>query len=222
MNMILDTMDLFEMRRYLRPTVIELYSYVVNVVSRLLKDLKKGQKLTVTKKKRVNGIDWYLALFILKDKKLEKPAACSFYCILRNIKGQDYVLCYNISYNSIIKLSMHFFKRYRERYLKDENLSLKDTIKIFFERNPTGRCKTIPTGYISECPDGICISNDKRRKVHNNFGYNQITSFNTFLTREMLNKGQGENFLSLTEEELQELDPFNMLKILATETREPY
>ena len=223
--MILDTMDLFEMRRCLRPTVIELYGYVVNVVKRLQKDLKKGQKLTITKKKRIDNIEWYLTLFILRDKKLEKikkPAACCFYGILRNIKGQDYVLCYNIYYNSVIKYSAHFFKRYRERFLKNESLSLEDTVKIFFERNPTSRCKNISTGYVSECPDGICISNDKRRKANDNFGMNQVVSFNTFLTRDMLNRNQGERFLFLTEEEVRQLDPFNVLRVMATETKEPY
>ena len=51
---------------------------------------------------------------------------------------------------------------------------------------------------------------------------NQVVSFNTFLTRDMLNRNQGERFLFLTEEEVRQLDPFNVLRVMATETKEPY
>lgn len=217
--MILDTMNLYEMRRYLRPVAIELCSYVSNVAERLQKGLKKGQKIIVTKKKKIDNIEWYVAFFIIKDKKLEKlggSTTCSTYCIMRNIKGQDYVLCFNVQTNSVIKYSMHFFARYRERFLKNENIPLSEVIRTFFERNPFGKSKIISTGYISECLDGIEISNDKRKK-DNCFKDNQIISYNTFLTREMLNKTQKENFLILKKEEIEQLDVFNVIRMMAEE-----
>ena len=202
--MIVDTMTTLELQRHFRPVEIELESYTKSVLYRLFNKLKQGYTI-FTKQKVINNITYYVLITVEKKGKILTRYCYTIYCILRNSNGLDYVLAYYTVDSSFFKYSIHLFKRYQERFLKNESLSILEVIKIYFERNSNKYYLTkIPTGYAATARDGILLSNDKKEKdIYKNPIPLQLRSFNTFITREMLKEKQQD--LNLSEDLFKEI-----------------
>lgn len=202
--MIVDTMTSLELQRHFRPVEIELESYTNSVLYRLFNKFKQGYTI-FTKQKVINNITYYVLIQVEKKGKVINRFYNSIYCILRNSNGLDYVLAYYTADNSFFKYSIHLFKRYQERFLKNESLSILEVIKTYFERNSNKYYLIkIPTGYAAIARDGILLSNDKKVKdIYKNPIPLQLRSFNTFITREMLREKQQD--LNLSEDLFNEL-----------------
>ena len=123
-------------------------------------------------------------------------------CAIRSFPYGDKYGSFVGIYMAIYNFSNHFFRRYRERFLKDPRIPIKDVIETFMNNNKSfslvDSAKKFPKNYDGEVvhkgipyvvikiPDGICFSY-VTRDIENGTLVFDVT---TFITNEMLKGGQ--------------------------------
>ena len=109
----------------------------------------------------------YKVLFTPTDKKsgLKNPIL-SVYTSLEKEEG-TYILRYDWVKNNVAIYTPHFFRRYRERFLKDEALSSGEVRDKFLLRNQNVTSSSIEEGEdIGTCKDGYIYI--RRKDKHTN------------------------------------------------------
>ena len=136
----------------------EIISFMVSVVNR--PDYKKKKKKSIRfpynyeasfKSKRGNR---YNCIFTITDKKSIINPLISVSTTLDTDKG-TYVLRYDVVIGSVAIFTPHFFKRYRERFLKDDIISPEEVRKKYLKRNPIVTITNKEVGdAVASCKDG--------------------------------------------------------------------
>ncbi len=90
----------------------------------------------------------------------------------------------------------HFLERYNERFLKQENISRKELLKRFLSQNAVG--------FLTYMPNAIDVKNGFFSRIREGIGLgyvekidgiqNQLQHFKTFISNDMIFKGQEEVF----------------------------
>jgi hypothetical protein len=149
----------------------ELYSHILSIRERAdyIRAVKKAPRFpfnytTHFKSRRGNR---YIIIVTPTDKKrggLENPLF-SVYTKL-TAEEVDYILRYDMVYKHVIIFTPHFFSRYRERYLKAENLTAGEVIDTFTKRNfNVANSKKEGEEYIGTCKDGYIHLREKDKGV---------------------------------------------------------
>ena len=193
--MIVETMNESEMIKYLSKIENEICPIVKRIVERSCLHKKKGQWVSLgTRSKVIKDNRYYYSIKAQRASVNNRPMFnIEFvpYVVLTRDTGKRCIVSFDTQRErkSLRIYEFHVFERYRERFLKDINISLADSIRIFFERNNLGFIRISPGGheYAKTVNDGVllCDEDFKRPK-----GSEDTTHWKTFITEEMLKKEQ--------------------------------
>lgn len=131
--------DRFEIMEYANKVVSERKEYI-----RGYKTAKRFPYYYSTHYKSRTGNRYTVTLTATDKKKGGSNPILSFYTTMDTEEGK-YMFRYDIINNVITMFTPHFFKRYRERFLNNENLSVDRIIELF-DRNNIAKAKTDEEG----------------------------------------------------------------------------
>lgn len=98
--------------------------------------------------------------------------------------------------------SQHFFQRFRERGLKDEALSLHDTMVAFFKELTYAQGKEVDS---EKYENNIYTMIDRGLMLGTfEYGEERVLSYRTFISNEMIKEGQYDDYAELVERALAE------------------
>ena len=129
------TKDLNKIKEFVERTLIKEYNSLIKIYNRTKKPVDfKTRTLTLS------GTKYRIIIMGVTPKK---PIIFSIYTIINDSKTGKKIAIYfpsatleRINVKDIITMYLpHFFKRYNERFLKRNDLSLEDLIDIYFRRN---------------------------------------------------------------------------------------
>ena len=180
--------------KYLTRIEEEIDSIATRIVMRTCLHKKKGVWENLgTRSIVLDGNRYYYSLKAQRSStggKTKFSIECLPYVVLTRNNGRKYILQFDTirSEKSLKVFELHVFERYRERFLKDTEISLAESIKIFFERNNLGRMvvgKKAKVGYVKIIDDGILMCDDEISTLKTNTRH-----WKTFITEDMLFEDQ--------------------------------
>lgn len=107
--------------------------------------------------KSKRGNRYTLILEATDRKKGSANPLISVYTTLETEEGK-YMLRYDLIRNHVNIFTPHFFKRYRERFLKRDTDSADETIATYHRRNPNNAATN--GGDVQTCNDGYILSKE--------------------------------------------------------------
>lgn len=171
--MLIDTLSDTEKRNELSKEKSDIKRFMLSVLDRAdyIRRLKKASKFPYSyfasyKSKRGNR---YFFVFISDNKKSgAKNPRVNTYVSMDSKEGK-YIISIaksDIGNDFYIIYTPHFFRRYRERFLNDDNMAVNDVVKTFITRN-TYHVANIAKGdnIFGMCNDGIIFFKDKDKDV---------------------------------------------------------
>lgn len=197
-NMIVDTMTYTEKREaYRRDFNINVLPVLKHYFGREKQYVKIARSLPNDKKYRFKPVEYiskegnrYIIFFSVNGKNGYKKAGILFTIILIYRTNDGKIAVMDESSDGLTSFwSQHFFERYRERGLKDMNLSLEDTIiqffsKIGFVSTSSVNSEKYKNNIYSLLNDGIMLG----ELIINE---EMMVSYRTFISNEML---QGDQY----------------------------
>lgn len=164
----------------------EIISFMESVVNRpdYIRRAKKSIRFPYNyeasfKSKRGNR---YNCIFTITDKK--KSIRNPLFSVSTSLDTDEgtYVLRYDIVIGSVAIITPHFFKRYRERFLKDDIISPEEVRNKFLKRNFNVSIQNKEVGdAVASCKDGYIYARLKDDKT---------IIYVTFVSFEMLSNEQ--------------------------------
>ncbi len=164
----------------------EIISFMESVVNRpdYIRRAKKSIRFPYNyeasfKSKRGNR---YSCIFTITDKK--KSIRNPLFSVSTSLDTDEgtYVLRYDIVRESVAIITPHFFKRYRERFLKDDIISPEEVRNKFLKRNFNVSIQNKEVGdAVASCKDGYIYARLKDYKT---------IIYVTFVSLEMLSNEQ--------------------------------
>lgn len=164
----------------------EIISFMESVVNRpdYIRRAKKSIRFPYNyeasfKSKRGNR---YNCIFTITDKK--KSIRNPLFSVSTSLDTDEgtYVLRYDIVIGSVAIITPHFFKRYRERFLKDDIISPEEVRNKFLKRNFNVSIQNKELGdAVASCKDGYIYARLKDDKT---------IIYVTFVSLEMLSNEQ--------------------------------
>ena len=192
--MLVETMTEREKIKYLVGIEEKINSIASRIVMRTCLHKKKGAWESLgTRSIVLNGNRYYYSIKaqrVSTGGRIGFSIECLPYVVLTRDNGRKYILNFDTlrSEKSLKVYELHVFERYRERFLKNTDISLTESIRIFFERNNLGRIivgKKAKVGYVKIIDDGVLMCDDEVLTLKTNTRH-----WKTFITEEMLFEDQ--------------------------------
>ena len=136
--------------------------------------------------KSSSGNDYYMQAFAY-DKASFKKTGMRYYSFLSYYNKKGMTVVTDTSLNRVTKeyyaiFISHFFERYRERFVKDSSIGIKDSVFSYFKANQGGAFTPVPSdkykdSYYCAVNDGVALGS----KINDT-----ILLVKTFITYDML------------------------------------
>jgi len=193
----------------------EIYKEISSVIAKVLRFIDDYKKVVLKTSKfplikyytfTTKNKNTYIAQYIYKKRGKWDDPRFSVHCIFPKAEG-NYLIGLDLYSRSITIYPPHFFRRYRERIVKDFDMSNDDLIKIFIS-NTKGSISTAITEDFKAIPlnteNGVLENDEIYNLVHVNeqgfcfgeyIGRNKIIK--TMVSEEMLFDNQKELFKNM-------------------------